>query len=421
MQRDLVQKLHLVRRQRAGKAGHGLGIIAIVLAAGHTLCQRDPMQQAGQIAQTLSKRKAAHRHLVGNGQQPGGIARGQRIEHAHQQRGVDRAEHPPHRIERHLAGAVGDRLIQQRQTVAHRTARRVAQHLQRGGLGLDTLLADDRREVPRHGSRWHLLEVELQAATQHSDRHLLRIGRGQDEAHVVGRLFQRLEHRVERMLGQHVHFIDHVDLVARVAGRVRGPLQQRHHVVHTAVAGGIHLDVVDEAAGVDRRAGVADVAGCGRHVTAAVEPGAVQRLGQDARQRGLADATRAGEQVGVVKLLAGQRMAERAHHVVLTDQRGEIARAPLARENLIRHDHSLAPGRGAPRRAGTVPPHSVSGRFRQTGPAVPAPDRSAGRSASRAADRRPARDRSRLPADSSRAPTTRSGRSRGSRPGAPGA
>jgi hypothetical protein len=66
-------------------------------------------------------------------------------------------------------------------------------------------VADD---VPRR----HLLEVELQAARQHRDRDLLRVGGGDDELDVLGRLLEGLQHGVEGMPGEHVHFVDHVTL-----------------------------------------------------------------------------------------------------------------------------------------------------------------------------------------------------------------
>ena len=55
--------------------------------------------------------------------------------------------------------------------------------------------------------------------------------------------------------------------------------------------------------------------GCAR------DPGlAVQALRQDARERRLADAARAGEQVGVVQPLLLERVPQRAHDVLLPDQ-----------------------------------------------------------------------------------------------------
>jgi hypothetical protein len=189
----------------------------------------------------------------------------------------------------------------------------------------------------RHVLRRHLLEVELQAAAEHGDRDLLRVGGGEDELDVLGRLLERLEHRVERVRREHVHFVDHVDLEARVARRVDGAFQQRGHLVDAAVAGGIHLDVVDEAAGIDGGAGLALIARGGGDAAGAVGAGAVQRLGKDARQRRLADAPRPGEQVRMVQALLLQRVREGAHHVLLPHAGGELTRAPLARQNLIRH------------------------------------------------------------------------------------
>ena len=46
-------------------------------------------------------------------------------------------------------------------------------------------------------------------------RHLVRVGRRQDEDDVRRRLLERLEQRVERRVGQHVHLVDEVDLVLR--------------------------------------------------------------------------------------------------------------------------------------------------------------------------------------------------------------
>ena len=69
----------------------------------------------------------------------------------------------------------------------------------------------------------------------------------------------------------------------------------------------------------------------------AVRAGAVQALGQDARDRGLADATRAGEQIGVVQALLFKRVRECPNHVFLADQFLECPGAVFARENLVAH------------------------------------------------------------------------------------
>ena len=58
------------------------------------------------------------------------------------------------------------------------------------------------------------LQVEALAARQHRHRHLARLGGGEDELHMLGRLLERLEQAVEGLLRQHVHLVDDVDLVA---------------------------------------------------------------------------------------------------------------------------------------------------------------------------------------------------------------
>ena len=184
----------------------------------------------------------------------------------------------------------------------------------------------------RNQRRRQRFQVELQTARQHRHRNLLRIGRGQHEAHVLGRLLERLQHRVERGLGQHVHFVDQVDLVAADGRRVARVVENLPHVVDAGVGRGVELEQVDEAPGVDlgaRRADAARRGGDARH--------AIEALGEDARDRGLAHPAGAGQQVRVVNAAARQRIGERRHHVLLAGQLRERHRPPLAREDLVTH------------------------------------------------------------------------------------
>ena len=64
---------------------------------------------------------------------------------------------------------------------------------------------------------------------------------------------------------------------------------------------------------------------------------AVQRLGEQARQRGLADPARAGEQEGVMNALVVEAVDERRHHVFLADHLVERFGPPLAGEGLVAH------------------------------------------------------------------------------------
>src|SRR5262249_12675646 len=72
---------------------------------------------------------------------------------------------------------------------------------------------------------------------------------------------------------------------------------------------------------------------------------AVQALCEDAGERRLAHAARAGKKIGVVKALLLQRVAQRLDHVLLPHQAREIARPPLAGEDLIAHRKTILPAR----------------------------------------------------------------------------
>ena len=100
---------------------------------------------------------------------------------------------------------------------------------------------------------------------------------------------------------QHVHFVDQVDLVAAARRRVLHVVEQLARVVDLGARGRVDLDQVDEAALVDLAAGAALAAGLRADARLAV-----QRLGEDARDRRLADAARAGEQERVVDAAASR-------------------------------------------------------------------------------------------------------------------
>src|SRR3546814_4326065 len=58
------------------------------------------------------------------------------------------------------------------------------------------------------------------------DQQLLRVGGREQELDVLRRLLERLQQRIERRLGQHVDFVDQVDLVAAARGHVLRALDQ---------------------------------------------------------------------------------------------------------------------------------------------------------------------------------------------------
>ena len=136
-----------------------------------------------------------------------------------------------------------------------------------------------------------------------------------------------------------MHLVDEVDLVAAARRRVLHVVEQVTRVLDLGARSGVHFDQVDETPVVDVATGRADAAGRGRDALLAI-----QRLGKNPGNGGLADAARAGEQVGMVQPVVVQRVHQGAQHVFLAHQVGEQAGAPLAGKRLITHGLEGEPG-----------------------------------------------------------------------------
>ena len=133
-----------------------------------------------------------------------------------------------------------------------------------------------------------------------------------------------------------MHFVDDVDLEFPLGRRVTNVLAQLAHLFDAVVARAVDLEHVETVAAGDFLAAVAHAAGRdGRPVHA------VERLGQDARGRGLADAARADEKIGVGEPILLDRVLERARDVLLADEVVERLRPIFSRENLIAHAPNL--------------------------------------------------------------------------------
>jgi hypothetical protein len=133
-----------------------------------------------------------------------------------------------------------------------------------------------------------------------------------------------------------VHFVDQVHLVAAARGGVLRVLDQLADVVDAGVAGGVDFQQVHRAALVDLAAGGTDAAGIGAHALIAVES-----LGNNARQRGLADAARSREQDRRMQPVLVERMRQRAHHMLLPHHLVKAAGTVLAGQREIAHEKSV--------------------------------------------------------------------------------
>ena len=176
-------------------------------------------------------------------------------------------------------------------------------------------------------------EVEALAARVDRLGNLVRVRGREDEDDVAGRLLERLEQRVERRSREHVDLVDDVDLVAPAGGREAHAADDLlADVVHARARCGVELVDVGVAPLGDLDAVLARAVGLAGGALLAVE-----RLGEQARGRGLAGAARTGEQVRVGDRPVGDGVAQRALDVLLADDVVEGLRAVLPVQGLMRH------------------------------------------------------------------------------------
>src|SRR3989338_6399375 len=125
-----------------------------------------------------------------------------------------------------------------------------------------------------------------------------------------------------------MHLIDDIHLEAAAGRRVQRAFEQFTHVVNLGVGRGVQFNQVDKTSTIDFLAGTALPAG-----RRGDSCRAVQRLGKDARDGGLADPARAGKQVSMMQSILVKRVAERLDDMLLPRQLRESFWTPFAREN----------------------------------------------------------------------------------------
>ena len=124
-------------------------------------------------------------------------------------------------------------------------------------------------------------------------------------------------------------------LVRAIERLVARALDHLANVVDAGIGGGVHLDDVGMPALHDLGAVPAEH----RHVDGRRLDGVglvVERAGDDARRRRLADAAHAGEHVGLRDAPRRERVAQRLDHGLLADEVVEALRPVLARQHDVR-------------------------------------------------------------------------------------
>ena len=231
---------------------------------------------------------------------------------------------------------MGDRLIEQREQIAHRAFGGAGDERQRFRLRFDQFLPSDILQMLHQERGVDPAQIEALAARQHRDRHFADFCGGEDELGVRRRLFQRLKQRVESGARQHVHLVENIDLVAGGNRRIADGVVDLADVVDAVMGRGVHLDDVEMAALHDRFAMDAEPRHFdGRRGDRAVGQFVIERAGEDARRRGLADAAHPGEDPGLRDAAELERVRDGAHHGVLTDQVAERRRPVFARQHAV--------------------------------------------------------------------------------------
>ena len=166
------------------------------------------------------------------------------------------------------------------------------------------------------------LEDEGLAARANGRQHAREVGRAEHEDEVGRRLLDQLQEGVPGLRGQLVRLVDDVDLVAALDRLQHGAVADLAHVVDAALRGGVHLDHVERAAVRDR------LGDRRRRVEVRVRAAlGVERLGEDARHRGLPRSARPGEEVRLPHLPVLDRVPQRADDRFLADHVPEVERA----------------------------------------------------------------------------------------------
>ena len=127
-----------------------------------------------------------------------------------------RVNHPEHTDQCRRADiTVGERncLIGDRERVTHTSCGSFSNDLDRTGISPDVLVPEYFRQSGRNQRRSKILQFKLKTSRHNGNRNILRIGGGQNELDVLRRFLQGFQQGVETGLGQHVHFIDNINLV----------------------------------------------------------------------------------------------------------------------------------------------------------------------------------------------------------------
>ena len=296
-------------------------------------------QKEQQIAEMIEQvRQQTSQVFTGTGQllqkpQGGGnVALQKRVHQLHELSTGRQAEHRQHIGFDNPVTAKADQLVQSRLGIPHAAVRTTGDGQEGVRIDRDLLLLGDPSQMLDDECRWDTTKVKPLASTQNRRQNLLGIGRREEKLHMRRGLFQRLEQRIESRCREHVNLVDDVDFVFARGGRKLGRIPQLTNLVDAVVRSTVDLQYVQGAPLGDflhPRVGIVELN--------AGSTGAIERLGKDARQGGLACTTRPTEQIAMRDPPQTNGVGQGGGHMFLPHHVGKTLGTVFSGDDLVTH------------------------------------------------------------------------------------
>ena len=337
-QHDLQESRQILFRKLFRHAAHALGFVARDLQKGsirsRNLCHDCISQESHQLLREIRRILTFDHQAIHQLQH---VLAGVLLDGAHQifkHLGWHRSDQLPDDIGRQSSAATGDRLIHDRERVAHRSVSGFREKRERIVIGLDPFGLGNRFQLANNLFEPDRVKAEVLAARSDRLGDILRLGGRHHEDDVPGRLLQSLQQCIEGRIGDLVRFVENPDLVTIACRTIPRCIAQFANLINSSICGRIDLNDVDCIARPNLGTRLAHPAGLGYRMILRT---AVQRHRQNSGDRGFANAAVAAEDVPVGNPLLLNGIFQRASDVVLPNHIGELLWTVFSGKDLVAH------------------------------------------------------------------------------------
>ena len=201
-------------------------------------------------------------------------------------------------FEGQLVVTKGQGLIKNAQSIPHAPFRRISNHPQRLFIIGQILLVQDKLHPLKRILGTDAVKIKPLHPGQDRQRNLVGFGRRQNKDYVGRRFFQCLQQGIEGPRRQHMHFVNNVDLVISLGGRVLSLITNVADFFDPVVGSRVNFDYVAKLAGCNGLTSRAFVAWLTIRLVMAIN-----RLGKNLGGRGFPGPTGPRKEVGVADLV----------------------------------------------------------------------------------------------------------------------